>query len=527
MRTSKGNRGISPARQLIPPELGRLSPADYTIPKLLALQAERNRDRPLLLGTGRSLTYKGVWQSACMWAGRLRQAGVARGDRVAIMSAHRAEAIEVLLGCAHLGATAVMVNNVLRGAQLHHVVETSQPKLLITELESFGELSNIGLKAGVLVLGDPPEQDLAVEPAAVQPGEPLVVIFSSGSTGMPKGVVCSHAQFFWWGVNTGWNLGVSSDDLLYTALPLHHTNAISTFMQALVFGSTCEIGPRFSSSRMWQRLADSGATVTYLLGAMVAMLLSQPLSDTDRSHRVRAALAPATPSSLHTAFEQRFGVELLEAYGSTETNHVLGAKLGKQRLGSMGRVLPGFEARAADSQDQTVPDGRPGQLLLRNQEPYSFFNGYLGMSDRTVEVCSNLWYHTGDTVVRDRDGFFRFLDRDVDVIRRRGENISSLEVEAAILSHPAVAAAAAYGVPSELAEDEVMATVVLRDGMTFDPDSLIVHCLSRLPRHAVPRYIALADRLPLTDNGKVQKRELRALGITELTWDGEAGLRRR
>jgi len=190
----------------------------------------------------------------------------------------------------------------------------------------------------------------------------------------------------------------------------------------------------------------------------------------------------------------------------------------------MGRILPGFEAKVVDKLDSPVADGMPGELVLRNEEPFSFCNGYLAMPERTVEEWRNLWYHTHDTVVRDRDGFFRFVDRDVDAIRRRGENVSSLEVEEALLTHPDVVAAAAYGVPSDLAEDDVMVTVVLRQGITVEPDALIAHCESRLPKFSVPRYLAFAEQLPLTANGKVQKHSLREAGVQPNTWDRDRGL---
>ena len=188
----------------------------------------------------------------------------------------------------------------------------------------------------------------------------------------------------------------------------------------------------------------------------------------------------------------------------------------------MGRIVPGFTARVADEHDEDVPSGTPGELLLRADEPFAFATGYFGMADKTVEAWRNLWFHTGDRVVRDADGFFTFLDRLKDAIRRRGENISSYEVEQVLLSHPAVAVAAVFPVKSELAEDEVMAAIVPRDGAALDPVELVRFCEPRMAYFAVPRYLEFMAALPSTENGKVQKFKLRERGITEQTWDREA-----
>lgn len=254
---------------------------------------------------------------------------------------------------------------------------------------------------------------------------------------------------------------------------------------------------------------------------MVPILLSKEATPHDRAHRVRIALAPGVPPRFHARFSERFGMRLLDGYGSTESNFVIGLDA-EQRPGSMGRIVPGFTARVADEHDEDVPPGTPGELLLRADEPFAFATGYFGMADKTVEAWRNLWFHTGDRVVRDADGFFTFLDRLKDAIRRRGENISSYEVEQVLLSHPAVAVAAVFPVKSELAEDEVMAAIVPREGAALDPVELVRFCEPRMAYFAVPRYLEFMAVLPSTENGKVQKFKLRERGITEQTWDREA-----
>jgi crotonobetaine/carnitine-CoA ligase len=307
-----------------------------------------------------------------------------------------------------------------------------------------------------------------------------------------------------------------------TCLPLFHTNALNAFYQALLSGATLAVEPRFSASGFWPALRRHDATVTYLLGAMVPILLSRPDGAGDRAHRARIALAPGVPQGFHAPFRDRFGIHLLDGYGSTETNFVIGSPQGEHRPGTMGRVRPDFEARVVGEDDSEVPAGTAGELILRAGEPFAFASGYVGMADKTVEAWRNLWFHTGDRVICDAEGYFHFVDRMKDAIRRRGENISAYEVEQVVLSHAAVATAAVFAVPSELAEDEVMVAAVLRPDAALTAPELLDHCQPRLPYYAVPRYVEFVDELPATENGKIQKFKLRERGITPATWDREA-----
>jgi crotonobetaine/carnitine-CoA ligase len=349
----------------------------------------------------------------------------------------------------------------------------------------------------------------------------LAILYTSGTTGRSKGVICPNAQFTWWGENVAGWLDLRDDDVLYTCLPLYHTNALNAFVQALVTGGEYVLGPRFSASRFWQRLVDADATATYLLGTMVSILLGREPSPLDRAHRVRVTLAPATSASRWEAFEERFGIRIVEGHGMTETNATIGPREGVQRPGWMGRVMPGYHARVADEDGRDVPDGTAGELLVRSDEPLAFATGYWQLPEATAAAWRDGWFHTGDRVVRDTDGFFRFLDRSKDAIRRRGENISSWEVEQVLQRHPGVDAAAVVPVPSELGEDDVMAYLLPHAGHELDPEELIRFCEPLLARFAIPRYVEVVDELPLTENGKVRKVELRARGVGPATWDRE------
>ena len=518
------------------PEL--FPPLERTLPKMLARQAERHGGRRLIAIGGRSFSYAETCAAAAGYAGALAAAGVTAGDRVAIMCGNRAELLLTVLGCGWLGAIAVPINTASRGAQLEHILANCGARLLVIEREFAAVLAplprqRIALQALWLV-GDGAAPDLpdfksdpfpppqaALPPHPVEPGDTFAILYTSGTTGLSKGVCCPHAQYFWWAFYTGELLGVGEGDVLMTTLPMFHTNALNSFYQALLNGATLVVEPRFSASGFVAALAREKATVTYVLGAMVPILLAQPESATDRAHAVRLALAPAVPAHFHRRFVERFGIGLIDGYGSTETNCIMGAPLAEQRPGTMGRVLPGFDARVVDAQDNELADGEAGELILRADEPFAFATGYFGMADKTVEAWRNLWFHTGDRVVRERDGYYRFIDRMKDAIRRRGENISSYEVEQVIVSHPEVENAAVFPVRSELAEDEVMAAVVLRAGAQLLPAALLDYCQPRMPYFAVPRFVEFVAALPVTENGKVTKYKLRERGVTADTWDRE------
>ncbi len=511
---------------------------ERTIPTLLRRSAELYGDKPCVSAGERRLSYEQVLVEAALAGGTLAAAGVEPGDRVMVISENRWEVLALWLGCAWRGALFAPVNTASRGAQLQHIVGNAAPRILAVEaglidmldgLELPEELERIwsigeGDAAPRLGVGieQLPGRSEPSEPVSVSPGDSLAILYTSGTTGPSKGVTCPHAQFTWWGENVGGWLQLTADDVLYTCLPLFHTNALNAFVQSLLHGAEYAVGPRFSASRFWQRVVDAEATVTYLLGAMVSILAGRPPSPLDRAHRVRVALAPATAADVWSSFEERFGVRIVEGHGMTETNAVIGPFDGEQRPGWMGRAMPGFDARVVDEHDVEVPDGTSGELVLRADEPYAFATGYWRMPEETVHAWRNLWFHSGDRVIRDASGYYRFLDRLKDAIRRRGENISSWEVEEVLLRHPSVAAAAVVPVPSELGEDEVMAFLVPQPGKALDPVELVHFCEPLLAYFAIPRFVEVVDELPLTENGKVRKVVLRERGVTEGAWDREA-----
>jgi len=521
----------------------QFKPPERVLAVLLHKQAARFANKELVRIGDLRLTYAAAPDCAARSAGALAQAGIRRGDRVAVMCGNRAEFINLMLGCGWLGAIMTPINTAARGQQLQHILQNSGARRLVIEADLLPALELVDFAPlpieAIWLIGEGTIRSMRAMPQAApmpstgapvpaepcNPGDTFTILYTSGTTGVSKGVCCPHAQFFWWGVNTGLALELTADDVLHTTLPLFHTNAINTFFQALLHGATVVYEPRFSVSGYWDALAKSGGTAVYLLGAMVPMLLSRAPTPEERKHRARVALAAGIPPSTQADFIARTGIAVVDGYGSTETNLVIGATAKRRKPGYMGPVFRGFQARVVDEADNEVSDGEPGELVVRAAEPFAFATGYFNMPEKTVEAWRNLWFHTGDRVVREPDGYLKFLDRLKDAIRRRGENISSYDVEQVLLTHPQVANAAVFPVRSELAEDEVMAAIVRQPGSALTELELIGYCEPRLAYFAIPRFIEFVDELPMTENGKVQKFKLRARGVTARAWDREAAHR--
>ncbi|MCK1642301.1 ATP-dependent acyl-CoA ligase [Bradyrhizobium sp. 157] len=522
-----------------PQAAARFPPADRILSTILTRQAAQYRDRTLFVFGETRWSYAETAAIAAASAARLTQAGIRAGDRVALMCSNRPEFLEIYLGCAWMGAVTVPINTALRGIQLSHILRNSTPKLLAIEscfvpaLETLE--SDVAPPDTVWTIGEGVASPVApgsilplpvlgdeAPPAPVRPGDTVAILYTSGTTGPSKGVCCPQAQMFWWGVYSARALDIREGDVLFTTLPLFHTNALNASYQALLNGCTYVIEPKFSASGFWAAARRHQATIGYLLGAMAVMLLAQPKSAGDTAHFLRVALGGGVPGQFHGPFLERFGVPLLDGYGSTETNFVFAGTIPSDRPGTMGYLVEGVEACIVNSEDDPLPDGEAGELLLRAREPLAFATGYFAMPDKTAEAWRNEWFRTGDRVVRDADGHYRFVDRMKDSIRRRGENVSSWEVEQVLLKHPAIAACAVYPLPSEVGEDEVAAAVQLEPAHELEPIDVVRHCEGKMAYFAIPRFVRIVTEMPLTENGKIRKVGLREAGKTPDTWDRDA-----
>ena len=508
----------------------RIEGSSRTVPHLLVAASRKYASHIAITDGQRSVSYRDLLSLAAGAASKLEHFGVSEDDRVMVVAENSFELLELLLGAAWLGAILVPVNPTSRAGQLRYLVESTDPKIILIDesvKERWGtsgdqdylEFVTESIPATSFNFKPLSHQEVENVLARTEPGDTLAILFTSGTTGKPKGVMCPHGQFVRWGEVVGAMLKMAPGEIAQTTLPLFHTNALNALMQCLIHGATFYLAPRFSVSQFWPRIVDSGATITYLLGAMVTMLTAAPATNLDRAHKLRIALAPGTPPKILEEFERRFGVRLMEAHGMTETNAAIGPLEDEQRIGYMGKVLDGFDAKVIDFDGNQVPDGEPGQLLLSTSTPHAFASGYWRLPEESAKAMVDGWFYTGDRVVCE-SGWYRFVDRIKDVIRRRGENISAWEVEQALQSLDSVISAAVVPVPSELGEDEVMAFII-PSGERPDPVLLLDACANLLPHFAVPRFVEFVNELPLTETGKVRKVELRERGVGLETWDAQ------
>jgi crotonobetaine/carnitine-CoA ligase len=352
--------------------------------------------------------------------------------------------------------------------------------------------------------------------------QPAMILFTSGTTGRSKGCVLSHRYLIRQAQNHVKYLGLRANDVLYSPFPLFHIDAaVLTVGAAVAVGCTAAVGTRFSVSRFWDEVREFDATVLNFMGAMLTLLWKLPETPDDRRHRLRLGWGVPMPR-WDNEWRARHGFGLYEVYGLTDGGVVCYDPKQGRRRGACGRVIPEFDVAIADSDGELLPPGESGEILIRPKEAGTVMTEYVGMPAATAEAFRGLWLHTGDLGRLDVDGFLYFGGRIKDSIRRRGENISLSEVEAVIASHPDVVEAAAVGVPSELAEEELKVCVVVREGAKSTPPDLAEYFANRAPRFMVPRYVELLPELPKTPTEKVEKFRLRDAGVTRGTWDRES-----
>jgi len=525
----------------------------WALPHVLEHQAQELPERPFLSWTdaGRPWSFSEVNSTVNRLAHGLAAFGVKKRDHVCILLPNCLEFVFSWFALNKLGAVEVAISDAYKGNFLAHPLKLSGSRILITTPSLAARLCDIedDIPIEDIVLLDEPGggpatdplafrrmrlhrfADLYTEqthnpPAATTPQDPAAVLLTSGTTGPSKGVVMPHSQFYFFAEEDVQLTRLTRDDVYMTGFPLFHGNAqFLTVYPCLIAGAHCVLYPRFSASDWAGRARRSGATVTNLLGATMAFICGQPPSDDDRAHRVRCIYAAPLSTDLAGPFTERFGVqEFVDGFGQTEISNVFMTPPGAQRPPGASGVLVDqwFEIKLVDPETgEAVPEGQVGELLVRHKHPGIISTEYLGMPDKTIESRRDLWFHTGDALRRDAQGWYFFVDRVKDALRRRGENISSFEVEAVLRGHPAVADCAVIGVAADqqAGEDEVMAFIVPRDGVTPDYAGITAWCDARMPSFMVPRYLDTLDELPRTPTEKVRKKLLREQGIGPRTWD--------
>ncbi|HEX3781299.1 MAG TPA: AMP-binding protein [Pseudonocardiaceae bacterium] len=517
---------------------GETATIDGTFDKALA----EGSDRPFLDFSGSIATYGEVARLIARTAGGLAELGVRRGDTVVTVLDNHLDAVVTFLAANRLGAIAVPVNTAYRGEFLRHQIADAGAEVVIAErdylpriqavAEGLPQLRSLiargGRSEGAIDLAELRTAGSDELPAPVaSPGDLACLIYTAGTTGPSKGCMISHNYV----VNVARQyLNVVTrrpDEHTWTPLPLFHYNAWTvTVVPSMLLGSSASIAPRFSLSGFWPEIERSKASMVSLLGPMVSLIAQAPDSEAMRRCRgqLRIVQSAPFPRDYIQIWQDRFGAQLAgtNVFGLSEccltTSHPLDRPAPP---GSSGRRNEDFDVRIFDEEDREVPAGEVGEICVRPRRANVMFEGYWRRPEATAALSRNWWFHTGDLGRFDADGFFYFVDRKKDYLRRRGENISSFEMETAILQHPDVVEVAVHAVPSEVTEDDVKVTAVLRKGAGLTCEELCRWSIDRLPYFAVPRYIEFRDDLPRNPVGRVLKYVLRDEGVTERTWDRE------
>ncbi|MBF4162742.1 AMP-binding protein [Nocardioides acrostichi] len=496
------------------------------------------------------VTYADMLDRVQQRAGRLRELGVGAGTPTVLVMDNGVEQVVTWFALSALRALHAPLNPALPPAHLTHALGVVGAQVVIAD---DAHLSRVAAVVRASDSGAVPQvvsgSDLAaalgspVQP--VQPGQPghdeavmalvgevdeletATLLFTSGTTGPSKACALSHRYLVRAGQLHAREMGITASDVLYCPFPLFHIDAATlTVSAALAQRATAALGVRFSASGFWEEIRRTRATVFNFMGATLTMLWKQDPTDRDRDHAVRLAWGVPMPE-WQGAFERRFGFPLRQVYGLTDGGVPVYDPLDdRHRPGTAGRVLPEYDLVVDTARRRSGDPDDVGEILIRGREPGLVMNGYFGDPDATAETVVDGWLHTGDLGSLDADGYLRFGGRLSDSIRRRGENISAHEVEELVTGHPEVVEAAALGVPSELTEEDVKVCVVLRPGSGLTPQALHAHLQQQAPRYLVPRYLEFVEVLPRTPTEKVEKFRLRAQGVTDRTWDAEAGERR-
>jgi carnitine-CoA ligase len=512
--------------------------------ELIEDRAKRLGDKIFLRFKDQNISYNEINRYTNRCANAFKNLGIGKGDKVSIMLPNCPEFLYLWFGLAKCGAVEVPVNTSYKGEFLRHIVDQSDSKIFVISHEFLDRLKLIenALKKveKVVVLGDIQKQEVAgfkipmmsfeeffnnsEDPVDVKvlPSDALSIIYTSGTTGLSKGALGPHN---FWIVCAEKMLEYregGKDDIFYTFMPFYHFNAqCLTTVTTLVAEAQMVIAERFSASRFWDDARHYGATQFNYLGGVIPILAKQPERPNDADNPIRIALGAGCPPAVMEEVEKRFGIKCLEGFGMTEIGIPIHVRVNDRRPGSCGKPMDIYEIKLFDDQDKEVPVGEVGEIVFRPREPFIMMLEYYNMPEKTLEAFRNLWFHTGDLAKKDADGYFYFVDRKKDALRRRGENISSFEVERVVNSHPSVLESAAVAVPSELGEDEVKICVVLKPGATLIPEELIKYCNDRMPYFAVPRFVEFMESLPKTPTDRVEKYKLKQAGITTNTWDRE------
>ena len=518
-----------------------------TVVELLRYWATHKPTSPACALDDQVFTFAALEQRAHRLAAGAFALGIRPDDRVATLAPNRVEILELFYGLACAGAIQVPLNAYLKGAFLQHQITDSGARFLITDNDGWNtiqpllsELPNLEV---VILLDQMPSSDrhhrpqlvpyialcepdpAAFCPVTVSAHGTMSIVYTSGTTGLPKGCVLSHSYYCRSGRILAAAMELTDDDSLFGALPLFHAGGqLILLMTALHCGISAHLRSSFSASQFLTQAHKAKATVAVGVGAMGAALLASPPSPHDRNHRLRMMMvAPMGPDAQAT-FQKRFGIEpWTQIYGQTECMPITATAVSwpHRNPTSCGQPAADLHVALIDDDGNEVPDGDVGEICVR-KDPAVMFDGYWQAGSTTADSATDPWHRSGDHGRRLANGELAFVDRKKDSLRRRGENISRVELELAINQHPHITESAVHSVPSDLAEDEIRACIVLMEGHTVDPSELFEYFTHHLPYFAIPRYVRIVETLPRNAVGRVMKHLLRDTPLDDATWDFEA-----
>jgi carnitine-CoA ligase len=510
-------------------------PADFgvdgfTVPAVLDRRAEQHPERVMMSIAGVDVTFEQMRQRSCAAANMLADFGVGRGDCVALFTATCPEWVYFWLGAARIGAVSAAVNAANKGDFLLHTLRLSRARVILTDAERRPRVDEVA--GGLDTVNHIVMQDDSLSSAlargaggspvdnCAEPGEPGALFYTSGTTGPSKAVATTWHYLFSVAATVASAWDFQPGEVLWTAMPLFHLSAAPSVLAPMLVGGTTVLAKAFHPTEVWDDIRARGAIGFAGAGAMVSMLQNLPADPRDARLPLRFISAAPIDANSYRDIEKRYGCRIVTMYGMTEAFPIaLKAVADEGVPGTSGRPNPDFDVRIVDEHGDPLPAGTVGEIACRARHPHVMSEGYVG-PDGQLEPHQE-WFRTGDLGRFDADQNLTYVDRIKDSLRRRGENVSSVEVEAVVMRHPAVAEAAAIGVPSGLGEDDILLIVTLRPGATLDCAELLDFCAARMPYFCVPRFVEAVNELPKNGIGRIRKDLLRRRGVNPGAWDRE------
>jgi len=505
----------------------------------LEKQSEEFAEKNFILFRGQKIKYQEINLLSNRFAHAFHSLGIRARDNVAVMLPNSPEWISCWFGLSKIGAVLVAFNTQWKAESITHALMQTDVKAILIGEEFLAEFLKAKKPAGLITILDSknsslnltegfiPLSTLLYQTSSENPTwegpagyDPLIITFTSGTTGFPKAVVNPHHAYIVAAEDLVDYVELTSADIIYTFLPLYHANPqVYCVLTALTCGGTIALAERFSASRFWTDIIFYQATAFSYVGGVLPILLHQPKKPEEKLSSAKKCFGGGAPLDIHEATTCRFGLQVCELYGMSETgtwNTI--NRPSEIKIGSVGKVRRGFDVRIFDEYDHELPAGKIGEIVIRPLQPFIMFLGYYKMPEETLSSYRNLWFHTGDLGMMDAEGFFYFCGRKKEIIRRGGENISPLEIERVLNNHPAVAETAAVGVPDPILGEEIKVYIVLKEGKTVKPEELIQISQEKLPPFMIPRYVEFISELPKTPSEKVQKLVLKNKGVGN-AWD--------